>query len=132
MDYFKINGRDFGVLVIDITETFNILYSENSGRTIADGAPMVLDPLGTFYGHKIKVKKKQGYEREYDELFEIISKPRYDGLLVEAAHNQKTISYRAYISNGSRSVLKINQRTRNTNWGEMELNIVPMKAQVLP
>lgn len=130
MNYFKINGKTYDVTVTALDENFNILYSSNTGRTLADGA-MTLDPIGTFYGHTVTVKRKSGHEKEFDDLFMYVSKPRYTGIKVEAAHNQKTISYDAYISNGKRALQRI---TRNdvVEWGELQLNIIPMKAQVLP
>ena len=131
MDYFKIDGRSYDVLVTAIEESFNILYSENTGRTMSQGARMVLDPLGTFFGHKVTVKRRQGHEAEFDALYDYISRPRYDGLSVEIVHNQTTIKYDAYISNGARPIQSI---TKNdvVKWGELQLNIVPMEAQVVP
>ena len=64
MDWFKLNGKECNVIVTELSENFTILYSENSGRTLEDGAPMYLDPLGTFVGHKVKVKRRQGFEKE--------------------------------------------------------------------
>lgn len=132
MNYFKINGRSFDVVVTALSENFNILYSENTGRTLDPGAPMTIDPIGTFYGHEVTLQRRKGNEAEYDELFSIISKPRYDGLLVEIAHDQKTISYMAYISSGSRNVEKIDAKNGKILWGEMKLKITPLKAQVIP
>lgn len=137
MNYFKINGESYDVVVTGIEENFNILYSENTGRTIAEGAPMILDPLGGFYGHKISLRRKKGYENQFDEVYEIVSKPisvveEEDALLFEVAHLQSTISYRAYVSSGSRAVEKIDEKNEKVYWGELSLNIVPIKAQVLP
>lgn len=132
MDYVKIGGRKYDVLVTEISENFNILYSENTGRTMSEGARMTLDPLGTFLGHKITFKRKQGEEAEYDQLFDYISKPRYDGIAVEIVHNQTTLSYDAYISSGERAVKRIDEKAGKVYWGEFSVNIVPMEAQVLP
>ena len=130
MEYVKINGRSYDVLVVELSENFNILYSENTGRTM-DGR-MTLDPLGTFIGHKITFRRKNGKEQEYDELFNLFSQPRNDGILVEIAHNQGTISYDAYVSSGERSVTRINPNSGVVYWGEFSVNIIPMEAQVLP
>lgn len=132
MDYVKIGGRQYDVVVTKVSETFNILYSENTGRTISEGARMTLDPIGTFYGHKITFQRKNGYEAEYDRLYDYISKPRYDGIPVEIVHNQETISYEAYISTGERALQRIDTNTGKVFWGEFSVNIVPMEAQVLP
>lgn len=137
MNYFRINGKSYDVIVTGIEENFNILYSENTGRTIAEGAPMTLDPLGSFYGHKVSLRRKTGFEKQFDEVYEIVSKPisvveEEDALLFEVAHLQSTISYRAYVSSGSRAVEKIDEKKEKVYWGELSLNIVPIKAQVLP
>ena len=132
MNIVKIDGKEYNVLVTEISENFNILYSENTGRTMSQGARMTLDPLGVFFGHKVTFKRKQGFEAEYDSLFDLVSTPRYDGIPVEIVHNQTVLKYDAYISNGERAVKKIDPKTNMVYWGEFSLNIVPMEAQVLP
>ncbi len=138
MDYFKINGQAYDVLVTELSENFNILYSDKTGRTIAVGAPMVLEPLGTFYGHNVTVKRKQGYEKKFDKLYDVVSTPRTvsdpetEGLEFEIAHNQTTIKYRGYVSSGSRNLKRIDERTGKVYWDELKLNIVPLVAQVKP
>jgi hypothetical protein len=132
MNICNIGGKEYDVVVTAIEETFNILYSSNTGRTLAEGAPMVLDPLGTFIGHKVTVKRRQGKEAEYDELYDFLLKPRYDGIMVKMVHNQTYIEYEAYVSNGGRKVKSIDKNTETVYWGEMQINIVPIKARVLP
>lgn len=137
MDYFKINGKSYNVIVTGLEENFNILYSEETGRTMAAGAPMVLSPLGTFYGHKVTIQRKKGYEYAFDTVYNLISYPRTvsreeDALHFEITHNQSTISYYGYVSSGSRALKKIDEKTGMVYWGELQLNIVPIKAQVEP
>ena len=132
MNIVRIGGKAWDVLVTEISENFNILYSENTGRTMSTGARMTLDPLGTFYGHKVKFKRKSGREAEYDKFFDYVSQPRYDGIPVEIVHNQTTISYDAYISQGERNVKRIDEKKGEVYWDEFSLNIVPMEAQVIP
>ena len=132
MDYVKIGGKVWDILVTEISENFNILYSENTGRTMSVGARMTLDPLGTFFGHKITFQRKQGSEKEYDTFFEFVSNPRYDGISVEIVHGQTTLVYDAYISQGERALKRIDPTTNKVYWDKFSLNIVPMEAQVLP
>ena len=99
---------------------------ENTGRTI--GARMVLDPLGTFLGHRITIKRKNGSEEDFDSLFNEISKPRAEGVWITAVHDQGTISYEAYISNGERRLKAINPKTNKIYWDTMTINIIPMEA----
>lgn len=131
MNFFKIDGRSYDIIVTRIRESFNILYSGNTGRTISIGARMSLDPLGTFFGHEVTVRRKNGNEKEFDELYDYISRPRYNGMEVEIAHNQTVIKYDAYISTGDRDLTGITKQDVLL-WGELKLNIIPMEAQVLP
>lgn len=132
MDFIKIGGVSYDVLVTELSENFNILYGENTGRTMAVGSKMTLDPLGTFFGHKVTFKRKQGKEAEFDRLFNYLSQPRYDGIPVKIAHNQSTLSYSAYVSNGERALKKIDPKTKKVYWDTFSVNFVPMEAQVLP
>lgn len=137
MNYFRINRINYEVVVTGIVESFNILYSENTGRVISTGAQMVLDPLGTFIGHKVTIKRKNGYESEYDSLYDLIIKPRRvlkkeDALLFEVAHLQDSIAYEGYVSTGERKLERIDEKTGKIYWGELTLNIIPIEAQVLP
>lgn len=132
MEYVKIGNKNYDVIVTKLSENFNILYSENTGRTMSKGARMTLDPLGTFFGHKVTFRRKHGKETEYDSLFDFVSVPRYGGIPVEIAHNQTTIKYDAYISTGERALKRIDPQSNKVYWDEFSLNIVPMEAQVLP
>lgn len=132
MDYIKIGGRVYDVLVTSLEESFEILYSKNTGRTLADGALMSLDPIGTFFTYKITVQRKPGLESEFDELYDYVSVPRYSGIAVEIVSGQTTRSFEAYVSKGGRPLQKIDIKSGKVYWGELSLNIVPMKAQVLP
>lgn len=132
MEYVKIGGRSWDVLVTEISENFSILYSENTGRTMSVGAGMTLDPLGTFFGHKVTFSRRQGKENAYDELWNFVSIPRYDGIDVDIVHNQGTLKYKAYISQGERALKRIDEKTKKVYWDKFSLNIVPMYAQVLP
>lgn len=131
-DWFEIDGRSYNVTVTEITETASILYSENTGRTMAKGAPMTLDPLGTFFNYKVTVKRRGDNLDEYDELYKTVTEPRYNGFKIKAVHNQSTWTFDGYISSAERSIKKIDTNGNKVYWKEMSLNIVAMKAQVLP
>ena len=132
MEYCKIDGINFPVTITNITESFNILYADGTGRTIAPGARMALSPLGTFYGHKVTFKRKSGYENEYDRLFDELSRPRTQGIPVELVHGQASISYEAYASSGERKLKRIDLATGKVYWDEFTANFIPMEAQVKP
>lgn len=131
-NWLQIGGKHYDVTVLSIRESANILYTENSGRTMSRGARMTLDPLGTFIGHKIKVKRKTDNLADFDRLYNDITKPRYDGIKVKAVHDQTTIEYDAYISTAEREVERIDDKGKAVYWKEIDINIVPMEAQVLP
>jgi hypothetical protein len=132
MDYCKINGRNYDVAVVKIEESFNILYSENTGRTLSVGARMTLDPLGTFIGHKVTFRRNRENFAEYDRLFDLLSRPRFNGIPVEIVHNQTTLNYEAYVSQGSRSIKKIDPKSGKVYWDEFVANFIPMEAQIRP
>lgn len=133
MEVVRIGGRLWKVHITEITESFSILYSENTGRTMAEGT-MTLDPIGTFYNYKITFSREQGQEREYDELFNFLAIPRYDGLEVNIIHNQALWDkpFMAYVSQGERALKRIDPKTKKVYWDKFTANIIPMKAMVLP
>lgn len=132
MNYCIIDGIEYDVIVANIVESFNILYSENTGRNTGIGAPMTMDPLGTFYGHKVTFKRRKGYENEYDALFAALSRPRYDGIEVMLPHNQGVWAYKAYVSQGERALRRIDGQSGKIYWDEFAVNFIPMEAQVTP
>ena len=132
MDYCKIGGRSYDVIVTSIEESFSILYTENTGRTMAIGARMTLDPLGTFFSHKVTFRRSKENYQEFDRLYDYLTTPRYDGIHIEVVHNQTTIKYDAYVSQGTRKLQRIVERIKKVLWGELSVNFVPMEAQVLP
>ena len=135
MNYFKIDGKTYQCVVTAIKESFEILYGDGTGRTVAPSAPMTLSPLGTFFTYNVTVQRKAGYEAEYDELYDLVSTPMsvldadIDGYDIEIAHNQSTWNFKGYISKGARAIRKIDEKENKIYWGELVLNIVPLKAQ---
>lgn len=132
MEWVRLGDKTYHTIVKGVTEGFTILYSSNTGRTESAGARMVLDPLGTFITHTVTFVRVDGHEEEYDELYEYTLQPRYDGIEVELPHNQGTITYKAYISQGSRDLKRIDEKTGKVYWGEFSVDVVPMEAQVMP
>lgn len=137
MNYFSVDGKKYDVIVTSLSESFEVLYSDKTGRTIAVGAPMVLDPLGTFFKHNVTVRRKNGCEAEFDALYKLAYTPmtvvnESDAHYFEIAHEQKTIAYYGYISSGSRALEKIDEKSGKIYWGELSLSITPISAQVMP
>ena len=132
MDYVKIGGKSYDVIVTNIERNFEILQSSNAGATLAPGARETLDPLGTRIGHRITFKRKTGYEKGFDELWDFVIQPRFDGVWVDIVYNQDTLNYEAKFTSGSQKLKKIDPVTKKVYWGELVLDIVPIEAQVKP
>lgn len=132
MDYVKIGGKSYDVIVTDIERNFEILQSSNAGETLAPGARETLDPLGTKIGHRITFKRKPGYEKEFDDLWDFVIQPRFDGVWVDIVYNQDTLNYEAKFTSGTQQLKKIDPVTKRVYWGELVLDIVPIEAQVKP
>ena len=134
MDWIVIDGKAYDVLVIDVERNFNILYTENTGRSLAEGAPLILDPLGTFYGHKVTFAKKRGHESDFDALWDYLSQPRVIGIDVKLVYNQGVLNYEAYVSNGQQKLkyIRENENGDVVHWDSFQVNFIPIKAQVTP
>jgi hypothetical protein len=129
MDICKIGEKEYEVIVASISETFTKLYTENTGRTMGTGARMNLDCLGTFFAHKVEIRRKRGFEAEFDELYDLVSLPTNDGIPVKMVHNQTTLDYEAYISSGERSVVRIDKKSGKIYWDKLTITLTPMEAQ---
>jgi hypothetical protein len=125
----KIGEKEYSVIVLGITETFTKLFTDNTGRMMGAGAKMNLDCLGTFFGHRVEIARKSGFEADFDELYDLVSLPTNDGIPVKMVHNQTSIEYETYISNGERAVKRIDERNNKVYWDKLLLNIIPMEAQ---
>ncbi|MBO5854367.1 MAG: hypothetical protein J6Q61_06490 [Bacteroidales bacterium] len=132
MNYCVIGGKAYDVIVTAIEESFTILFSDNTGRNSGIGASMTLDPIGTFFSHKITFKRSKENVEEFDALYNYLTRPRYDGIDIEIVHNQTTIKYKCYVSQGTRELQRIVQKIKKVLWGELTINFVPMEAQIIP
>lgn len=130
MNYCKINGIAFDVTVAisDYEESFNVLDGENAGRVMT--GRMIRDIIGTYIGHKITFfnGKSNG---DFDALWTyLIAHSVDESVSLEAADGQSSLSYDAYYTSGTRK-LKLAADGVNT-WDEIEINFIPMDAQVKP
>lgn len=147
MTWFKIDGVEYNVRIFDPEESFTILYGENTGRTLDEGAPMILDPIGTFFNYKLTIGRKKGEINDFDELWTYLSTPRSKPMRVVLPRNQ-TIwftpnengeieeGFYAYVSNGKRKIKKIIEDEEGVinqvDYDVFQINIIATKAQVLP
>lgn len=130
MNYCKINGQPFDVTVAisGITETFNVLDGTNAGRVMT--GRMVRDIIGTYIGHKVTFFNGKN-QADFDALWDyLVEHSVDDSVTLEAADGQSSISYEAYYTSGTRE-LKSSEDGLNI-WDEIEVDFVPMDAQVKP
>lgn len=128
MNFCVINGKPYDVNVTAIEETFTKLYTENTKRTLSNGY-MFLDPIGTFISHVVEFAPLENPE-DYYELWDFFKYPHSEGFPVEIADGKSTISYEAYTSTGARKLKYI--RNDTPYWEGMSINLIPVRAQVLP
>lgn len=132
MNYVEINGKAYDVLVTSITRTPEMKQSENAGTTLAEGAEERLDPLGTFITYDVTFLRKQGHEKEFDELWDCLTIPYYNGVWINIVYNQTKLKYQAKFSVSGQSVKKIDKKTGKVYWGALTVSFIPTKAQVIP
>lgn len=131
MSYIKLNGVEFDadVAISSYNRNFNVLDGDNAGRVMT--GRMIRDIIGTYIGHKVRVFRRgdnyEGLDRFWDYL---VQHSVYDSVLLEAADGQTTISYEAYYTSASQDIEKVENGVNY--WGEIELNFIPMEAQVTP
>lgn len=132
MTYVKINGVSFDVdvAISTIEETFNVLDGENAGRV--KSGRMVRDIIGTYIGHKVTFfngKSNEDFDRLWDYLVEHSVN---DFVQLEAADGQSSIAYEAYYTTATRRLSESSVNNGVNKWDELEVNFVPMDAQVKP
>ena len=126
MSYIKLNGVEFDadVAIAAYNRNFNVLDGENAGRVMS--GRMVRDIIGTYVGHKITVFRRGGNYEGLDRFWDyLVEHSVDDSVLLEA-----TISYEAYYTSGTQDIEKV---VNGVNyWGNIEINFIPMEAQVMP
>lgn len=131
MNYIKLNGIAFDadVAISKYNRYFNVLDGDNAGRAM-DGH-MLRDIIGTYIGHKITVFRRGDNYRGLDEFWEYLVEHSVDDSVdLEAADGQTTIAYEAYYTSASQDIEKVEHGVNY--WGEIEINFIPMDAQVQP
>ena len=131
MCYIKLNGIEFdaNVAIAAYNRNFNVLDGENAGRVMS--GRMVRDIIGTYVGHKITVFRRGGNYEGLDRFWDyLVEHSVDDSVMLEAADGQTTISYEAYYTSGTQDIEKV---VNGVNyWGNIEINFIPMEAQVMP
>lgn len=131
MSYIKLNGIEFDaeVAISSYNRNFNVLDGENAGRVMT--GRMVRDIIGTYIGHKIKVFRRGNNYQGLDDFWDyLVAHSVDDSVMLEAADGQSTISYEAYYTSASQDIERVDDGVNM--WGEIEVNFIPMEAQVTP
>lgn len=131
MSYIKLNGKEFDadVAISSYTRSFNVLDGDNAGRVMT--GRMVRDIIGTYVGHKIKVFRRGNNYEGLDEFWDyLVEHSVDDSVMLEAADGQMTISYEAYYTSATQDIEFVSDSINY--WGEIEINFIPMEAQVIP
>lgn len=131
VNYIKINGRVFDaeVAISKYNRNFNVLDGENAGRVMT--GRMVRDVIGTYLGHKLTVFRRGNNYKGLDDFWDYLYQHSVDdSVQLEAADGQTTIAYDAYYTSATQDIEKVEDGVNY--WGEIEVNFIPMDAQLRP
>ena len=130
--YCKLNGIEFdvGTAISAYKRKLSILHGDNVGRVMS--GDMILDPVGAYLGREITFFRKGDNYQAMDALWDFLVEHSMDkdGVLLEAADGQDTISFQAYYGDTEQSIETV--RNGVNYWGEFTVSFIPMKAQVTP
>ena len=129
MSYIKLNGTEFDaeVAISSYNRNFNVLDGPNVGRVLS--GRMIRDVIGTYLGHKITVFRRVDDYAGLDAFWDYLYQHSIDdSVLLEAADGQTTISYEAYYTSASQDIEKVENGVNY--WGEIEVNFIPIDAQL--
>lgn len=132
MTYCKLNGKSFdvGVAISEYKRKLSILHGENAGRVMTGS--MILDPIGAYLGREITFFRKGDKYQELDALWDFLVEHSVsrEGVLLEAADGQTSISFQAYYGDTEQMIEKVENGVNY--WGEFKVSFIPMEAQVKP
>jgi len=131
---FSIDGVTFSHLrILELTQTFEILDGANSGRFLS--GIMKRDIIGTYFNYKLKIKPEYTIDgmREYNKLWSLCSSLSQSHVIImpfDVGDNvtQSTITFNAYITSGSRDMLKYDVNGTNY-WKDGDFQFVAMEPK---
>lgn len=127
MAIFTIDGKEFNVTVPSggIQRSFSVLDTDKSGRS--QSGDMIRDIIGTYYNYSIAINTKLLKNKEYDDLYEIISSPAEYHMLT-VPYGQTTLTFKAYVTSGTDSFDTVD-KNGTKRWKGLKLNFVAMSPQ---
>jgi hypothetical protein len=123
---FTMDGIEYDVNVMKLSRNAKVTDTDNSGRTL-DGA-MHRDIIGTFYNYTLEIAAKENKQQDYDRLYDAASAP-VDSHDVVFPYGQETLSFKAYVTETSDTMIR---RNGVNLWGRddnLKLNFIAMKPQ---
>ena len=135
---FSIDGNTFPHLrVLGLTQTFEIIDGENSGRVMT--GEMKRDIIGTFYNYKVKIKPEKNLNgmSEYSKLWYICSSPEESHTLIfpydisTDGTVKSTLTFNGYITSGSRDMIKYDIENVDY-WEDGEFQFIAMSPERTP
>ncbi len=123
---FAVDGVGYRVTVPagGLKRSFDILDGPNAGRML--GGRMTRDLVGTFYNYQLEINRDGASLEEYDRLFEVLSAP-VDSHMVTFPYGQNTLTFEAYITKGSDSLLR--KSHGKSYWTGLSVQFVAMAPQ---
>lgn len=121
---FRLDGKDFDVLVTGLTRNFEVADSDATGRT-ADWK-MHRDVIGTFYNYTLKVEPKQHAGNDYNDFYDAISAP-VESHALEIPYGGTTLTFQAYVTKGKDDLFRIYRGKKY--WAGLSINFIAMEPQ---
>ena len=129
MTLCTIDGINYDDLVTALEETYEVIEGPNSGTAIEKDRE-IRDITGIKIGHKITFSPGDN-PGKFDELKNYLFGSVRPYVVIEAASDQKTITYEAAYNTGSRRVAYINGEDF-LGWDDLTIDFRPMENQITP
>jgi hypothetical protein len=124
----KIDGKSYDDIVTAIQETYTVVEGSNKGTALHKQRE-IRDILGVKVGHSVSFAPKEESPELFDELVRYLFGTPRESVRVEVVHNQKTLTYEAAYSTGTRAVNHIDNENDVVYWGEITIEFRPMEIQ---
>lgn len=124
----KIDGKSYDVLVTALEEKFEVIEGSNSGVALHKHRE-IRDLKGVKYRHTITFTPDSDREA-FDELCAYLFGSLRESVMLEAAHDQKTVTYEAAYNTASRRVGYINDKDEVIGWVELTVEFRSIEAVV--
>lgn len=128
LNLVKIDGVSYDVLVTAIQERFEVIEGANSGISLYRQRE-IRDMAGIKIGHSVTFAADKDPEA-FDALCSHLFGSLREYVVLEAVHDQTTISYEAAYNTGARAVTHIDDDNDIVYWNELTVDFRPMECQI--